>query len=300
MNNMSRDMPLADVDNVVETGTAARAAVMSDITMQFHPAVEIFPLMCGAEFEALVADIRDNGQREAIVTYNGTILDGRNRYNACQMLDIEPVLVPWDEKGSVESFVISKNLQRRHLNEGQRAMIAKKLAKLKVGDNQHSKEGRQICRPSQEEAAKLLHVSPRSVRHAAIVQEQAAPEMVEAVERGEIPVSTAARLVHMPKARQREIASAGKKNAAKVAKQVRMRRSHQRERQQREPAQEQTQHDQDLNWLLQTWERSCETAQAAFLERLQLIRVSHPIVKGTTPRPQVINAPEVAALQADK
>lgn len=257
--------------------SATRAAVMSDITtsvtMQFHPAAEIFPMMAGADFEGLVADILDNGQREAIVIHNGMILDGRNRYKACQMLDIEPVLVPWDEKGSIESFVISKNLRRRHLNESQRAMIAKKLAKLKVGDNQHSKEDRQICRTSQEEAAKLLHVSPRSVRHAAIVQEQAAPEMVAAVERGEIPVSTAARLVHMPKARQRKIASAGKKNAAKVAKQVRMRRSHQRERQQREPAQKETQHDQDLNWLLQTWERSCETAQAAFLERLQLIRV---------------------------
>jgi ParB-like chromosome segregation protein Spo0J len=284
--------------------SAARTAVMSDITMsvtmQSHPAAEIFPMMAGVDFDGLVADIRKNGQREPIVIYNDMILDGRHRYKACQQLGVEPTTSVWDGKGTLDAFVISKNLHRRHLNESQRAMIAKKLAKLKVGDNQHSKEDRQICRPSQEEAAKLLHVSPRSVRHAAIVQEQAAPEMVEAVERGEIPVSTAARLVHMPKARQREIAFAGKKNAAKVAKQVRMRRSHQRERQQREPAQEETQHDQDLNWLLQTWERSCETAQAAFLERLQLIRVSHPIVKTTTPRPQVINAPEVAALQADK
>ena len=92
---------------------------MSDITMsvtmQFHPAAEIFPMMAGADFEGLVADIRDNGQREAIVIYNGMILDGRNRYKACQMVGIEPVTTDWNANGTPEAFVVSKNLHRRHL-----------------------------------------------------------------------------------------------------------------------------------------------------------------------------------------
>ena len=96
--------------------------------MQSHPAAEIFPMMLGSDLDALVADIRDNGQREPVVLHEGLILDGRNRFAACQLLGIEPATMEWDGNGMPETFVISMNLHRRHLNDGQRAMIAARLA----------------------------------------------------------------------------------------------------------------------------------------------------------------------------
>lgn len=173
--------------------------------MQFHPVAEIFPLMSPTEFESLVDDIRANTLREAIWIHDGQIIDGRNRYNACTQLGIEPRYREWDGAGSLVSFVVSLNLTRRHLNESQRAMVAQRLSTFRFGDNQHTaSEGPQICEPlSQTDAAKLLNVSPRTVSSAKKVADKGAPELIQKVESGEISVSAAAELADLPKFEQK-------------------------------------------------------------------------------------------------
>lgn len=236
--------------------------------MQSHRAAEIFPKMAGADFEALVDDIRQYCQREPIVVHDGLILDGRNRYQACLQLGIEPLTTEWDGTGTPEAFVISRNIHRRHLGIGQRAMIAKRLATLLHGQK---KADAQNCASSQAEAAKLLNVSRRSVQHAAVVQEKAVPELVEAVDRGNITVSTAAKLVNLPKARQREIATAPGKSAARLAtksarrvRTAKVGRAH--DTRQLDPAPRETEHDRDLRILRDTWVATCESAKAVFLK----------------------------------
>jgi hypothetical protein len=97
----------------------------------FHPIADIFPLMEGGEFAALVEDVRVHGLIEPIVLYEGMILDGRNRYRACHEAGVEPQFCEARGLGSdaeAVAFVISANVHRRHLTREQcRDLIAKFL-----------------------------------------------------------------------------------------------------------------------------------------------------------------------------
>jgi hypothetical protein len=97
--------------------------------LKFHPLAGIFPLMEGAEFDALVADIKANGLHYPIILYDGKILDGRNRYRACLAAGFEPAVRNGDNWiGDPASFVISRNIRRRHLTaEQKRDLIARLL-----------------------------------------------------------------------------------------------------------------------------------------------------------------------------
>jgi ParB-like chromosome segregation protein Spo0J len=161
--------------------------------IEFHPLAELFPLMDGAEFDALVADISEHGLREPIILHEDKILDGRNRYRACEAAEIEPIYQDWLPEGTAHAFVVSKNLRRRHLSESQRAMIAAKLANLKRGDV--TTQGERDTRISIPQAAELLNVSKATVAEARTVLAAGTPDEISAVEKGESAVSTIGRQI---------------------------------------------------------------------------------------------------------
>jgi len=92
------------------------------MSYELHPLCTLFPRVTGAEFAALVADIRDNGLRQPIVLHDGMILDGGNRYRACIDAGVEPSFVEFGG-GNLVSFVLSANLHRRHMSAAQQAAI---------------------------------------------------------------------------------------------------------------------------------------------------------------------------------
>jgi hypothetical protein len=145
-----------------------------------HPATELFPLMADAALDELVADIREHGLRDAIVMHpDGSLLDGRNRYRACEIVGVEPRTVVWDgEAGTELDFVVSVNC-RRHLNESQRAMVAAKLATGTHGGDRVSEHAANLPHvPTQAQAAALLNVGERTVRTAAKVRDEAPAEAI--------------------------------------------------------------------------------------------------------------------------
>jgi hypothetical protein len=176
---------------------------MSDRTIcgyPVHEAAELFPLITGPDFEALVNDIATNGQMEPVVIdVEGRLLDGRNRARACERLGRKPNVKVYDGDNVVQ-YVVSHNLHRRHLTDGQRAMIAAKLATRPVGyrDFIATESGQSgditTLTPTLDQAADLLQVGKSSVQKAKIVHNEGTPELVAATAAGHVPVTTAARV----------------------------------------------------------------------------------------------------------
>jgi N6-adenosine-specific RNA methylase IME4 len=194
--------------------------------IEFHPIANVFPLIEGAEFKALVEDIREHGIIEPVWLYQNRILDGRNRYRAYLAAfpgtDEDP---PHREYlgGKPVEFVVSLNLKRRHLDTSQRAMVAARLANLKDGQRADLVEGTSI-----EGASTLLNVGRASVERAREVIEEGAPELQHAVERGRVSVSAAADVATLPQAEQQEIVARGEREILEAAKAIRAEKAKQR------------------------------------------------------------------------
>lgn len=194
--------------------------------MKFHALSELFPLMQGREFDELVADVKANGLREPIWVYDNQILDGRNRWRACEAAGLAHRPMRTYEGKDPVGFVISLNLHRRHLNESQRGMVHGRIATLPKGSNQHTAIA--VSVPTQEEAAALLNVSVDTGQRARKVIDRGTPELAAAVESGRVSVSAAADVAELPKEEQREIVAKGEKEILEAAKQIRAKKAEER------------------------------------------------------------------------
>ena len=186
----------------------------NDITLQAHDIANIFPLIQGKEFYELCDDIEKHGLREPIWTYEGKILDGRNRAEACSITGVELVTRKYEGDEPLE-FVLSLNLHRRHLNESQRGMVAASIANLESNHRKFAADG-----IKQSEAAEKLNVSERTVNSAKKVQNDGVPELAKKVNEGSVAVSTAAHVATLPKEEQTAIVSKGDKEIISVAKKI--------------------------------------------------------------------------------
>lgn len=186
-----------------------------------HAYANLFPMLGDAELATLAKDIKENGQQDPIVLLDGEILDGRNRQRACEIAEVAPMYVNFDGDDPL-AFVVSHNLHRRHLTESQRGMVAGKLAQLKDGQRS-DRVGVSIDTPkipSRAEAGKLLNVGESTVSRSRKILAEGSPELVSAVESGEIAVGPAHHVASLPHEEQAELVGKGKQAITDKAKQI--------------------------------------------------------------------------------
>lgn len=164
--------------------------------MRSHKYSNLFPMMNLQEFNGLKRDIKENGLIEDIITFEGTILDGRNRFKACKESKVKPRFKEYNGNNPLQ-FVISTNLKRRHLNESQRAVVGSKLATLSLGSNQYGTANM----PTQSEAANQLNISERAIRNVKEIQ-QKAPKRIKEIEDGKAKVGSVLREIKLQEQRE--------------------------------------------------------------------------------------------------
>lgn len=200
--------------------------------MEPHEYANLFPMLPDAELARLAEDIKLNGQKEYILSFEGKILDGRNRYKACQIAGVEPRIVAWvgpDPLGEV----ISRNLHRRHLTPSQAGMIAQEAAQLRrgapVGNENNSPTKSNTARAvfdsdskTMDQAAKDFGISADTVQRARTVAEHGVPELIEAVKDGSIPVKAAAVIAKtLTPEQQQQVVANGTQAVKDAAREVR-------------------------------------------------------------------------------
>lgn len=198
--------------------------------MRHHPIADIWPMMDQAQLQDLADDIKKNGQLQFIWLYEGMILDGRNRYAACQLAGIQPKTKDYtgDEP---TAFAVSLNDKRRHMNKGSLAAVAVELlpffeadakkrqvrkpapvfVKEKIPEQidgetkdqktvvekipqQNSKSMFDDGRQARDDAAKAVGVNERYIQDAKKIKQEA-PEVFEKLKAGKISVQDAKREV---------------------------------------------------------------------------------------------------------
>jgi hypothetical protein len=174
-------------------------------------------LLEGEAFKALVEDIKKNGQREKIKLHEGKILDGRNRYRACKEGWRDPEYETLPPSTDPLAYVISANLHRRHLNETQRGIVAAKIANMRRGGKEANPSKDGIAKTSQEDAAKLLNVSTKTVERASKLVGGGVPELVTMAEQGKVKVSAAVKFLEKPEPERQKLLA---ENAGDIVKAV--------------------------------------------------------------------------------
>jgi ParB-like chromosome segregation protein Spo0J len=185
-----------------------------------HPFAALFPQLEGWQFAELCQDIKEKGLLNPIVLDEGKIIDGRNRLRACREAGVTPLFIEFEDLNldcSVEEYIFSNNIQRRHLSDDQRAALVmrfrEKLAaeakrRQQEAGGDHAKKALRAESPeplesqrTREKLADLAGVSQHKIKLAEQVQ-RSQPGILRAVAAGHLKLSAATK--HVSASEQRK------------------------------------------------------------------------------------------------
>jgi ParB-like chromosome segregation protein Spo0J len=199
---------------------------------------DLIPRMPEKEFQAFKEDIKQNGQREPIViNQDGIIIDGHDRTRACKELGlgVKYVVKEFKDKNEEVLYILRSALFRKHLQEGQRAIISLRMKPyLAAKGEQNMKAGKTLSSKeekvnTEKQLAQIAGVGHATIHRTEQIQKAAKEEpnlvvkynraeytiaeLYEAVQNGEAvtAVHTAFKQAKDSEKRRAEVEAAAKK-----------------------------------------------------------------------------------------
>lgn len=188
---------------------------------QQHPLSAAFPAMPADDFAALVEDIRKHGQRDVATLYDGMVIDGWHRYQACLEIGIPCRFEPF-QGDDPAAFVISRNRHRRHLTETQRAAAVVAVHRWRPANEagKPAASGKGLPGDPSSATVKQMAAQAGASRNTVIRAKQAdAAGLGEAMRDGKITAKAAAEVARVPEVAQQ--VAAGKVEPAAAVQAVR-------------------------------------------------------------------------------
>jgi DNA modification methylase len=161
----------------------------------------LIPPLTAEEFKQLETNVLAEGIREPIITWQGTIVDGHNRYELAQMYDL-PFKVKEMAFASMEDckeWMIRNQFGRRNLSNYQRSVLALELEsvfKAKAKENQIRKPESVLQKSveqkpidTQKELAKVANVSHDTIAKVKVIEAKANEDVKAKLSTGEVSIN---------------------------------------------------------------------------------------------------------------
>jgi hypothetical protein len=173
---------------------------MLEIKKEFK---KLIPPLTAEEFKQLEENCLNEGIRESILTWNGFIIDGHNRYEIATKwnLDYQTKSKHFASEQDVIEWMILNQLGRRNLSKDQKKYLialelesvfserAKESYKENVGrPSKLSQKSDTIKVDTKKELAKVANVSHDTIAKVKVIESQAIEEVKEKLRTGEVSI----------------------------------------------------------------------------------------------------------------
>jgi len=172
----------------------------------------LIPPLTQEEYKQLEENLIKEGCRDSLVVWNGTILDGHNRYEICNKHNIkfEVKEMKFETREDVIEWIIRNQFGRRNLPNYERAKLAlrlKPIVQAKAKENYKENVGRpksfQIFGTinkvsTNKELGKIAGISDETIRKVEIIEKEGSEEVQAQARKGEISINKAFNLTRKP------------------------------------------------------------------------------------------------------